>query len=115
MDDLSRDGLTQPISGECLPCYVARMLRTEGCDHTWRWASRFRELRSPDAAGMQRRLSRRGAACDCGIFVSELTLARHQLVRDLDTDELEQPAVAPDCSAVRRTSTHPCANWERIR
>nr|WP_246416134.1 DUF2695 domain-containing protein [Nocardioides luti] len=98
-----------------MPCYVARMLRTEGCDHTWRWASRFRELRSPDAAGMQRRLSRRGAACDCGIFVSELTLARHQLVRDLDTDELEQPAVAPDCSAVRRTSTHPCANWERIR
>lgn len=106
--------LPEPISGECLPCYVARMLRSHVCSHTWRWASRFRELRSPDAAGMERRMGRRGATCDCEIFVSELTLARHQLVRDVHSDELEQPTEPPDCAAVGRTSTHPCANWQRL-
>jgi hypothetical protein len=30
--------LTTPRPGECLACFVARMLRSFGCDTTLRWA-----------------------------------------------------------------------------
>jgi hypothetical protein len=107
--------LTQPRPDECLACYVHRMLVDHGCDNTLRSARRFRDLRSPTATGLERRLGDLGGYCDCEIFMNAYQLARHALVRDLDTDELEWPAVLPDCGGVGARSTRPCGNWERVR
>ena len=38
---------------------------------------------------------------------------RRKGVRNLATDELEPPDEAPVCAGVGRTSTKPCANWQR--
>lgn len=108
------DDPTLPTGRECLLCYVARLLEAHGCDTTLRWSLRFRDARSPTATGLERRVGETGGSCDCTLLEGH-RLARHLLVRDLATDELEAPAERPDCAAVRRTSTRPCANWERQR
>jgi hypothetical protein len=106
--------LTTPGHVECLGCYVARMLDAFGCDETLRWALRFRDVRSPRADGLERRLGAMGGFCDCEIFLNGISLARHVMVRDIDTDELEAPEVLPDCAGVHTTSTRPCSNWVRL-
>jgi hypothetical protein len=105
--------MTEPAPRECVACYVARMLADEPCDGTLRWATRFRDLSSPTATGLERRLVDVGGSCDCEIFANGYRMARHLLVRDLATDELEAPAERPVCAGVGRTSTKPCANWQR--
>ena len=110
---LMADAATLPRGAECLACYIARMLDDFGCDNTLRWARRFRDVRSPTATGLERRLGTMGGFCDCEIFLNCLEMARHVLVRDVHTDELEAPAQLPTCAGVRRTSTRWCVNWER--
>ena len=107
------EAATLPGGSECVACYVARMVDEFGCDTTLRWAQRFRDVRSPTATGLERRLGSMGGYCDCEIFLNGLEMARHVLVRDLHSDELEAPAELPDCAGVRRTSTRWCSNWER--
>ena len=107
------EAATLPGGSECLACFVARMLEEFGCDTTLRWSQRFRELRSPTATGLERRLGGMGGFCDCEIFLNGLRLARPLLVRDVHTDELEPPEELPACAGVRRTSTRWCTNWER--
>lgn len=109
------DPRSEPGRRECLACYVARLLDAFGCDTTLRWAQRFRELRSPTATGLERRLGSVGGFCDCEILLNGWRLVRELMVRDLDTDELEPPPELPGCAGVGRTSTRPCANWERWR
>lgn len=109
------DPRSEPAPRECVVCYVARMLDAFGCDTTLRWAMRFRDLRSPTATGLGRRLGAVGGFCDCEIFLNGYQLARELLVRDVRTDELEAPAEPPACAGVGRTSTRPCANWTRWR
>lgn len=109
------DPRSEPTSRECVACYTARMLDLFGCDTTLRWARRFRDLRSPTATGLERRLGGVGGFCDCEIFLNGWTLVRECRVRDVHTDELTDPDELPDCAGVRRTSTQPCANWERLR
>lgn len=104
-----------PGERECLACFVARRLTETPCDGTLRWATVFRDARSPTATGLEHRLADNDATCDCRIVGLGWTLERHLLVRDLHTDELEQPRELPGCASVRSTSTHPCANWRRIR
>lgn len=106
---------SEPGEHECLACYVARMLSTHGCDTTLRWAQRFRDVRVPAATGLERRLGQVGGFCDCEIFLNGYQLVRELMVRDIDTDELEPPALAPVCAGVRRSSAKPCLNWERQR
>jgi hypothetical protein len=101
-----------PAPRECLVCYVARMLDLEDCDDTLQWTLRFRDRRSPSATGLEHRLAAKGVQCDCAVL-SDYRLARHLLVRDLASDELEPPAEAPLCDGVGHSSTHPCVNWER--
>ncbi|MBC2960322.1 DUF2695 domain-containing protein [Nocardioides deserti] len=98
------------VRAECLLCFTARQVADEGCDHTLRWVDLFRELRSPTATGLEKRVG----ACDCATL-ARWTLARHLLVRDVRTDELEPPPEAPRCAGVGATSTRPCANWDRVR
>lgn len=105
--------MEEPTARECVICYVARMVETHGCDGSLKWAQHFRELRSPTATGLERRLGAVGASCDCEVLLTGWTLARELLVRDVHTDELEQPAEPPDCAGVGSTSTRPCVNWTR--
>jgi hypothetical protein len=107
------DPRSEPAPRECLACYVARMMTAHGCDTTLRWAQRFRDLSSPTATGLERRLGNVGGFCDCEIFLNGYRMARHLLVRNLATDELEAPDEPPVCAGVGRTSTRPCANWQR--
>lgn len=107
------DPASEPGLYECLPCFVARRVEAVGCDHTRHWTQWFRDLKSPTATALEERLARRGVLCDCGLTRHGYRLQRALLVRDLMTDELHRPDEMPDCAGVRRTSTQPCANWER--
>lgn len=105
-----------PHPQECVLCYTARMLEEHGCDETLRWVGRFRELRSPRASGLEERMRRVGGSCDCEVFANGYGLAREHLVRDLDSDELEEPERLPPCAGVgRMDSTRPCRVWVRGR
>jgi hypothetical protein len=125
--DLSRR-LTTPHEGECLYCYVVRMLDEHGCDTTVRWARRFRDVLAPRATRLEHRLGGMGGFCDCEIFMNGVTLVDHLLVRDVarhedDADEDEEdelwgddavwPQPRPECGGVRTGSTQGCENWVR--
>ncbi len=63
--------LTEPGERECLRCYLLRMIEQFGCDNTHRWTKRWRDLRSPRARGLIRRLVRQGACCcDCEVILN---------------------------------------------
>ena len=98
--------------GECLLCFVARMLDDFGCDTTLRFAKHYRDLRAPRATALEARLGRIGGFCDCEIFMNGMTLAEHHLERD-ETGESRAPERLPICVGVRRGSTRGCANWVR--
>lgn len=106
--------LTDPLSDECLMCFVARMLHEFGCDNTLRFALRFRDLRAPRATALADRLGRMGGYCDCEVFLNGYQLADHLLDHD-EAGEPHAPDERPDCRGVRRGSTQPCANWTRQR
>jgi hypothetical protein len=106
--------LTRARPGECVYCYVIRMLDAFGCDTTLRWAARFRDRTAPRATALESRLGRMGGYCDCEIFLNGVTLvqARGGLADDEDEDD---PAVweVPPCAKVRLGSTRGCVNWTR--
>jgi hypothetical protein len=55
------DELTGVSPGECVYCYVARMLDEFGCNERLRWAVRFRDLTAPRATALESRLGDMGA------------------------------------------------------
>lgn len=99
------DELTTPWPGECLACFVARLLEQFGCDTTLRFARRFRDLAAPRATALEQRLGDLGGFCDCEIFMNA-----YQPSYRLRISERE---VLP-CVGVRRGSTKPCAHWQRV-
>jgi hypothetical protein len=70
------DELTSVRPGECVFCYVVRMLDAFGCDNTLRWAARFRDLAAPRATALESRLWAMGGFCDCEIFLNGVTVER---------------------------------------
>jgi hypothetical protein len=109
---LSRQ-MTDPRDGECLPCFVYRMLEF-GCTGL-RWASRYRDLRAPRATALERNLLSKGASCDCEIFYNAYTYRPAYLVHDPETGDREFPEDPPVCLGVARGSAQPCALWVRRR
>lgn len=106
--------LTRPRAGECLVCYVARMLDDFGCDNTLRFAASYRDQVAPRATGLERRLQNLGGFCDCEIFLNGFGLAPHLRAYDGDGEEVAAE-VLPACAGVRRGSTQACAHWVRRR
>jgi hypothetical protein len=104
---------SEPGRYECVACFVSRRVEAVGCDSTHRWTQWFRDVKSPTATALEHRLLRIGVYCDCDLTRNGYRMERGLLVRDLMTDELSEPDEMPDCAGVRRTSTKPCANWER--
>jgi hypothetical protein len=105
--------LTTPTQGECLFCYVFRMLNSHGCNGKLRWAARWRDLRAPRATALERRLGSRGGYCDCEIFMNGWTASSRITTYDFETDEEVWPSPMPVCLGVGPRSTQPCALWRR--
>ena len=112
--------ITDPREGECLLCYVFRLL-DHGCTGL-RWARHYRDLRAPRATGLERRLGRSGGYCDCEIFLNGYELAEEHWVpgeeeTDADGDvtvtDPSYPDPMPPCRGVRRGSTQGCELWVR--
>lgn len=95
--------LLEPRGGECLLCYVADQLDEFGCDGTHRFSQRYQERVAPRATALLRRLGRRGAYCDCEIFLNAFDACGGE------------PETLPPCAGVRRGSTQPCRLWWRRR
>ena len=100
--------LTDPLPGECLFCYVYRMLEFGCLPDRLTWARRWRDLRAPRATGLERRLGARGGFCDCEIFLNGWQ--PRALVLD-ENGDYSYPQVMPRCRGVRRGSTKPCRLW----
>ncbi|MFD4193296.1 DUF2695 domain-containing protein [Amycolatopsis thermoflava] len=58
---------TEPQERECLGCYVSRLLADFGCDSTLRWTLRWRAMRAPGVAALDRLFRRHDVKCDCGV------------------------------------------------
>ncbi len=113
-------GLLDPRPGECLLCYVHRMLLEYNCNGRLRFARHYRDRRAPRATGLERRLGSAGGYCDCEIFLNGYCLRpEHQLpsgdVSDDDRHEPDptRPDPLPGCTQVRAGSTQPCTLWWR--
>jgi hypothetical protein len=111
--------LTDPHEGECLLCYVYRMLE-HGCTGL-RWALHYRDLRAPRATALEDRLGQKGGYCDCEIFMNAYEPA-HELWtpgREYDEGRItywidpEPPEQLPPCRGVRAGSTKGCTLWVR--
>jgi hypothetical protein len=101
--------LTQPKPGECLHCYVYRMLEF-GCT-SLRWATRYRDLKARRATALAGRLMSKGAGCDCEIFMNGWSLRREYQVYNLEAEEYDYPEEVPGCKGVRAGSIQPCGLW----
>lgn len=131
-----------PRPGECLVCYVFRQLSEFGCNGTHRFARTFRDQTAPRATALFDRLRSMGACCCDGeilgnayrfslnpwiiepgpfaealgtpirlVAADELQNLDEERGRDLiDTTETKYLC----CKIVRRGSTQPCGNWERV-
>jgi len=107
------DELGEPRRGECLCCYVVRLLDVAPCDGTLRHAVRYRDATAPRATALAERLMRVGAGCDCEIFWNGYV--PWIVAESLADDEEIDLADLPPCSGVQRGSIRPCRNWVRIR
>jgi len=111
--------LTDPHDGECLLCYVYRMLE-HGCTGL-RWALRYRDLRAPRATALEARLGQKGGYCDCEIFMNAYEPAAELWSPGREYDEgdrtywidPEPPEQLPPCRGVRAGSTKGCTLWVR--
>lgn len=98
--------LTWPRSGECLACYLDRMME-HGCSGRLQWAGRYRDLVAPRATALERRLGAMGGYCDC-----EVLMNAYVPLAGLAEPGVEPPVLGP-CRGVRAGSTQPCALWTR--
>jgi hypothetical protein len=109
--------LTNPHEGECLLCYVRRMLEF-GCIGL-RWARHYRDLRAPRATALEARLGRKGGFCDCEVFMNGFELAPEHWVPAQEYVEggvtyqgdPSYPDPFPACTRVGAGSTQGCALW----
>ena len=113
--------LTQPRAGECLVCYVARMLDEFGCDTTLRFARNYRDQMAPRATKLERRLGDMGGFCDCEIFLNGMRLAPHLRTYDANGEEVPgegRPACALGAegldAGVRSLGTPPARSLRRM-
>lgn len=104
---LLSEAMTEPLPGECLVCYVLRMLDF-GCKGH-RWLERYRDLRAPRATALERRMHRLGGFCDCEILMNVFQLNPWLFEFDRHGDPILESM--PCCPGVRGGSTQPCGMW----
>jgi hypothetical protein len=79
-DDMSREveteladlaeRLTAPARAECLRCFLLRMITEFGCDGTFRWTIRWRDVCAGQPGKLLGQLAGRGGYCDCEVLVN---------------------------------------------
>ena len=79
-DDMSREveteladlaeRLTAPGRAECLRCFLLRMITEFGCDGTFRWTIRWRDVCAGQPGKLLDQLAGRGGYCDCEVLVN---------------------------------------------
>src|SRR4051812_8046515 len=62
------EGLIVARPGECLYCYLTRMLEAFGCDNTLRWSERWREQQQTAYRWLMTWLRKNGGYCDCEVL-----------------------------------------------
>lgn len=110
--------LTAPRKGECLCCYLERVLAEFPCDGTQRLTLHYRDTTAPRATTLRDRLSRMGACCcDCEVLLNAYQPADPDRPVRAFAGEAEKSRThdaAPPCQGVRRGSVQPCGNWVRV-
>ena len=79
-DDMSREveteladlaeRLTAPARAECLRCFLLRMITEFGCDGTFRWTIRWRDVCAGQPGKLLDQLAGRGGYCDCEVLMN---------------------------------------------
>lgn len=101
------DAMTRPAAGECVVCYVFRMLDFGCSGH--HWLQRYRDLRAPRATALERRMERLGGYCDCETIMNAFCLSPSYFTWDEDGEIATEEM--PRCFGVRAGSTQPCPLW----
>ena len=94
--------LTAPAEQECLRCYLLRMITEFGCDGTYRWTIRWRDLRAAQPRALIRQLELRGGRCDCEVLINVYP----------DYPPVDEPL--PCAGVARPGSSRPC-DLRRLR
>jgi len=89
--------LTAPGERECLRCYLLRLITEFGCDGTYRWTIRWRDVRAAQPRGLLRQFERRGGFCDCEVLMNVFP----------DYPPASRPL--PCAGVARQGSSRPCA------
>jgi len=100
-----------PEQGECVVCFVARMVTAYGCSNQLTFARLWRNRAAPRATALERRLGSKGGYCDCEVLMNGYVL-REDFTRRLAGHE-PFSAEPPPCCGVGRGSSQPCALWMR--
>ena len=100
-----------PHPGECLACFVHRMLAMARCSDSLGWAEHYRLVRARRAVSLTKRLAAQGATCDCAVVTDLWRPSIALWSRDDDIDDLAPPKDLPPCGCVRAGSTKPCPLW----
>lgn len=115
------DELLAIRDGECVVCYVNRMVAAFGCNTNLRFARHFRDARAPRATAIERRFGQVGGYCDCEILMNGWSPHPRFWTPARETeedgivfcDDPRPPDPPPPCGTVRRGSIRPCGNWVR--
>lgn len=103
--------ITAPRPGECLPCYLLRVVG-DGCrGHTA--TDYWRRTNAPQAIRLRRMLADLGACCcECQVFAWVYDV--RPVFADLFTEAAQRGDLEPPgCRGVRPGSVQPCFYWER--
>jgi len=96
------DRLTAPGPDECLRCFLMRMITEFGCDGTYRWTIRWRDVRAAATRNLLNQLSRRGGFCDCEVLMNVFP-------------DYPQVSVALPCAGMSRLSSWKPCDLRRLR
>jgi hypothetical protein len=108
------DATDTPHEGECLTCYVTRMVEAHGCDLTLRWARLFRDAAAPADDRLERRLEADGGTCDCEVPIMVWTPVPPWATGPPFAGEPLWPGSLPPCAGAVAGSTAPCLLWEQV-
>ncbi len=97
--------LPQPVTHECLPCYLYRVAGEAGCDGSLRGLSFYRDESAPRASALERKMRLLGGFCDCEVLLNVVRPASTEAMRLIDAGE------DLVCKGVRRGTIQPCENW----
>ncbi len=88
--------LTAPRPAECLRCFLLRMITEFGCDGTYRWTIRWRDICAAAPAKLLGQLARQGGCCDCEVLMNVFP------------DYPDVPVALPCAGVPRPGSRRPC-------